>query len=103
MPPRKKADTVPTPVEHLRHEDTWANIPTGELAGFVPDEQGTPPVRYARDASLAPRDRRGPAPDRSGRGAASGAGVAGRTPSERILWDLLRAREPGWLAEVPTG
>lgn len=35
--------------------------------------------------------------------AASGAGVTGRTRSERILWDLLRGREPGWLAEVPTG
>jgi adenine-specific DNA-methyltransferase len=30
------------------------NIPTGELAAFVPDEQGTPPVRYAGDASLDP-------------------------------------------------
>lgn len=35
--------------------------------------------------------------------AVSGAGVTGRTRSERILWDLLRTREPGWLAEVPTG
>jgi hypothetical protein len=33
MPPRKKAATGPTPVEDLRHDDTRANIPTGELAG----------------------------------------------------------------------
>ncbi len=30
------------------------NIPTGELAEFAPDEQGTPPVSYAREASLDP-------------------------------------------------
>jgi very-short-patch-repair endonuclease len=35
--------------------------------------------------------------------AASGAGLTGRTRSERILWNLLRTREPGWLAEMPTG
>lgn len=35
--------------------------------------------------------------------AASGAGLTGRTRSERILWEQLRGREPGWLAEVPTG
>lgn len=35
--------------------------------------------------------------------ASYGAGVTGRTRSERILWHLLRTREPGWLAEVPTG
>ncbi len=55
MPPRKKAAAVPTPVEDLRHDDTRANIPTGELAGFVADEQGVPPVRYARDPSLDPQ------------------------------------------------
>lgn len=54
MPPRKKAAAGPTPVEDLRHDDTRAKIPTGELAGFVPDEQAIPPVRYARDASLDP-------------------------------------------------
>jgi adenine-specific DNA-methyltransferase len=54
MPPRKKAATGPTPVEDLRHDDTRANIPTGELAGFVPDEV-TPPVRYPRDPSLDPQ------------------------------------------------
>lgn len=48
MPPRKKAAAAPTPVEDLRHEDTRSNIPTGELAGFVPDEV-VPPVRYPRD------------------------------------------------------
>ena len=53
MPPRKKA-TGPTPVEDLRHDDTRANIPTGELAGFVPDEVA-PPVRYLRDPSLDPQ------------------------------------------------
>ena len=52
MPPRKKAATGPTPFEDLRHEDTRANIPTGELAGFVADEQAVPPVRYARDPSF---------------------------------------------------
>lgn len=41
--------------------------------------------------------------DQSRARAASGAGVTGKTWSERILWDLLRDREPGWLAEVPTG
>ncbi len=55
MPPRKKATTGPTPVEDLRHDDTRANIPTGELAGFVPDEPAIPPVRYARDPSLDPQ------------------------------------------------
>jgi adenine-specific DNA-methyltransferase len=55
MPPRKKAVGGPTPVEDLRHDDTRANIPTGELAGFVADEQGVPPVRYARDPSLDPQ------------------------------------------------
>ena len=54
MPPRKKATTGPTPVEDLRHGDTRANIPTGELAGFVA-EQAVPPVRYARDPSLDPQ------------------------------------------------
>ncbi len=54
MPPRKKAATGPTPVEDLRHEDTRANIPTGELAGLVA-EQAVPPVRYARDPSLDPQ------------------------------------------------
>jgi len=55
MPPRRKAATGPTPVEDLRHDDTRANIPTGELAGFVPDEQTDPLVRYARDPSLDPQ------------------------------------------------
>jgi adenine-specific DNA-methyltransferase len=55
MPPRKKAATGPAPVEDLRHDDTRANIPTGELAGFVADEQAVPPVRYARDPSLDPQ------------------------------------------------
>jgi adenine-specific DNA-methyltransferase len=55
MPPRKKAATGPTPVEDLRHDDTRANIPTGELAGFVADEQAVPPVRYERDPSLDPQ------------------------------------------------
>lgn len=54
MPPRKKAATGPTPVVDLRHDDTRANIPTGELAGFVADEV-TPPVRYPRDPSLDPQ------------------------------------------------
>jgi adenine-specific DNA-methyltransferase len=54
MPPRKKAAAGPTPVEDLRHDDTWANIPTGELAAFVADEQALPPVRYDRDPSLGP-------------------------------------------------
>jgi adenine-specific DNA-methyltransferase len=55
VPPRKKAATGPTPVEGLRHDDTRANIPTGELAGFVDDAQGVLPVRYARDPSLDPQ------------------------------------------------
>jgi adenine-specific DNA-methyltransferase len=55
MPPRRKAATGPTPVKDLRHDDTRANIPTGELAGFVPDEQTDPLVRYARDPSLDPQ------------------------------------------------
>ncbi len=54
MPPRKQAATGSTPVVDLRHDDTRANIPTGELAGFVPDEV-TPPVRYPRDPSLDPQ------------------------------------------------
>ncbi len=55
MTPRKKTAGGPAPVEDLRHADTRANIPTGELAGFVADEQAVPPVRYARDPSLDPQ------------------------------------------------
>jgi len=55
MPPRKKAGPGPTPVEDLRHDDTRANIPTGELAGFVPEEESVHPVRYPRDSSLDPQ------------------------------------------------
>ena len=56
MAPRKKIDTWdPTPVEALRHEDTRSNIPTGELAGFVADEDAVAPVRYPRDPSLDPQ------------------------------------------------
>ncbi len=55
MPPRKKVAAGPTPVEDLRHDDTRANIPTGELAGFVQDEEAVPPVRYPRDPSLDPQ------------------------------------------------
>jgi hypothetical protein len=55
MPPGKKAAGGPTPVEDLRHDETRANIPTGELAGFVADGQAVPPVRYARDPSLDPQ------------------------------------------------
>jgi adenine-specific DNA-methyltransferase len=55
MPPRKKRPTGPTPVEELRHDDSRANIPTGELAGFVPDDDAVPPVRYPRDPSLDPQ------------------------------------------------
>ena len=56
MPPRKKIATGElTPVEALRHEDTRSNIPTGELAGFVPDEEVAPSVRYRRDPSLDPQ------------------------------------------------
>jgi len=56
MPPRKKAAGGPTPVEDLRHDDTRANIPTGELASVVvADEPAVPPVRCARDPSLDPQ------------------------------------------------
>ncbi len=53
MPPRQKPG--PVPVDALRHDDTRSNIPTGELAGFVPDDQVLPPVRYPRDPSLDPQ------------------------------------------------
>ncbi len=56
MPPRKMAAASGvTPVDDLRHDDTRANIPTGELAGFVADEDAPPAVRYARDPSLDPQ------------------------------------------------
>lgn len=55
MSPRKKAAAAgPVPVEDLRHDDTRANIPTGELAAF--GSVGTDaPVRYPRDPSLDPQ------------------------------------------------
>ncbi len=55
MPLRKTTAGGPTPVEDLRHDDTRANIPTGDLAGFVADEQAIPPIRYPRDPSLDPQ------------------------------------------------
>ncbi len=42
VPTRKKAVGGPTPVEDLRHDDTRANIPGGELAGFVAEERRAP-------------------------------------------------------------
>jgi len=47
MKPVKKAGTGPMTVD-LRHEDTRANIQTGELPGFVPDKPVVPPVHVAR-------------------------------------------------------
>lgn len=55
MPARKKASPALTPVEALRHSETRANIPTGELAGFVAEDVVASPVRYPRDPSLDPQ------------------------------------------------
>jgi adenine-specific DNA-methyltransferase len=55
-PERKKKLTGPTPVHSTRHADTRVNIPTGELADFVADEEKQPTsVLYPRDPSLDPQ------------------------------------------------
>lgn len=38
----RKKPAEPTPVEATTHADTRVNIPTGELAGFVADEEKAP-------------------------------------------------------------
>jgi len=43
-----------TPIDHVKHDDRRANIPTEELRGFVPSEQ-PPAMRYPRDPSLDPQ------------------------------------------------
>jgi adenine-specific DNA-methyltransferase len=55
-PARKRKPTGPTPVDSTRHADTRVNIPTGELADFVADEEKQPTsVLYPRDPSLDPQ------------------------------------------------
>jgi Adenine specific DNA methylase Mod len=60
MPPRKRAAATPgiTAVESIRHDDSRANIPTGELSAFVGDEERNPAdvVLPRRSAQLYPRD-----------------------------------------------
>jgi len=61
MPPVTKGKAMPTkvtgpkPLVDLRHDDTRANIPTGETAAFAPDADAIPAVRYPRDPSLDPQ------------------------------------------------
>lgn len=43
-----------TPIDHVKHDDRRANIPTEELRGFVASEQ-PPAMRYPRDPSLDPQ------------------------------------------------
>jgi adenine-specific DNA-methyltransferase len=55
-PARKGKPTGPTPVDSTRHADTRVNIPTGELADFVAEEEKQPrSVLYPRDPSLDPQ------------------------------------------------
>lgn len=56
MSPARKRNIGPTPVESTRHADTRVNIPTGELADFVADEERQPGAAlYPRDPSLDPQ------------------------------------------------
>ena len=53
---KKRAPSGPTPVEATKHADKRSNIPTGELAGFVADQEKTPgSVLYPRDPTLDPQ------------------------------------------------
>ncbi|MEX1164394.1 MAG: site-specific DNA-methyltransferase, partial [Nitriliruptor sp.] len=46
----------PTPVSAITHDQQRANIPTGELAEFVADDERTPAwLNYPRDASASPQ------------------------------------------------
>lgn len=58
MPTRKRAAAGPTPVESIRHDESRANIPTGQLSAFVEDEERAPnEVELPRSSSqLYPRD-----------------------------------------------
>ena len=52
----RKKPVGPTPVEATTHADTRVNIPTGELAGFVADEEKAPTdTLYPRDPTLDPQ------------------------------------------------
>ena len=56
MSPARGKATAPTPVESTRHADTRVNIPTGELADFVADDERQPGAAlYPRDPSLDPQ------------------------------------------------
>lgn len=53
-PKRKSQNNIP--VEHIKHKDTRANIPTEELRDFVADEERQPKtILYPRDPSLDPQ------------------------------------------------
>ena len=53
---KKKTPAGPTPVEATEHSDKRTNIPTGELAGFVADQEKEPgSVLYPRDPTLDPQ------------------------------------------------
>ncbi len=53
-PKRKSQNNIP--VEHIKHKDTRANIPTEELRDFVADEERQPQTMlYPRDPSLDPQ------------------------------------------------
>ena len=48
--------TGPTPISALRHGDERTNIPTGELAEFVADDERRPTwITYPRDPSVSPQ------------------------------------------------
>jgi adenine-specific DNA-methyltransferase len=53
-PKRKSQNSIP--VDHIKHKDTRANIPTEELRDFVADEERQPKtILYPRDPSLDPQ------------------------------------------------
>lgn len=53
---KRKQQQGPTPVESITHADERANIPTGELAEFVADDERLPQwVTYPRDPSTHPQ------------------------------------------------
>ena len=52
----RKKPAGPTPVESTKHADTRVNIPTGELADFVADDEKAPKDQlYPRDPTLDPQ------------------------------------------------
>jgi adenine-specific DNA-methyltransferase len=53
--PARKKPASPTPVESTQHADRRVNIPTSDLAHFMPDDDQSGPALYPRDPSLDPQ------------------------------------------------